>query len=197
MSRSSYCLTVRPLIIFPLILAFFLISCHSKKESLDELSGVKGRPPEKYRNSGKQNEDIYMVLGSEGSTYLNWNGLSQILTLFNGATDCQDCSLSSGYLIAREVLNGGGYLVLTDFCQGNLTSEDVFLVDRQCLPESVSSSGDSCENEIQIVLPQFDDHPMEILRCDQLMSSPVGSEQVNLKLKDSSSSERVPSNTDN
>lgn len=179
---------MRPLIFLPALI-FPLISCSSGKESFDELYKSKGRPPEVYRDrEQQQNEEIYVVLGhteSTGSTHLNWNGLNQVLTLFNGTTDCPNCPLSSGYIITRDLLNRGRTPVLTDFCQGVLTDEDIFVTNRQCLPGDVSRSGDSCENEVQVVLPRINDnYPMEILRCDHLLLRTT--EQATLKLKDRS-----------
>lgn len=87
--------------------------------------------------------------------------------------NCQDCPSSFGHLIKRTFsTNSNETFMITGHCQGSLINEDFFLTARHCLPETVRLPGDSCEDNIQIILPRIDDdNLMNILDCDQLVDA--------------------------
>ena len=159
---------------------FFLVSCNSDKESFNELYEIglnEDHSPEVYQDNDGEDKYILVTPQGSGQTYSRsgWGELNQVLDIFNGTIDCQDCSSSSGYIITRDILDRDRRdLNLTSFCQGNLIDEDVFLVNRHCVPRTISSPGDSCENEIQVVLPRLDeDNLMEVLQCDEMITVPL------------------------
>lgn len=151
------------------ILGFLLVFCHSDNGSIKELYGERGPVPR------DQNENQFVVMTPQESEDSVSGGSSEVLELFDGVMDCPHCLPSLGYLIKTDILdqNPQEEISLTDFCQGRLLQEDVFLVSFHCLPESVQSVGDSCINEVQVILPQIDDdRPMKLLRCEQIIALP-------------------------
>ncbi len=171
----SYCFIVR-FLFFPLILVFFLVSCNSNRESIDnelyERESDESQGPEVYQDGDK--EERYILVTPQGSGRAGWSGPGQSLEdILNETTVCQGCPPSSGYLLTKALFekNDGKKLSLTNFCQGNLIDDNIFLVHSDCLPETVNYEGDSCESEVQVVLPHLDDdRPMEILECNELIA---------------------------
>ena len=164
-----YCISVRFLCFSP-ILVLFLVSCDSDGEAFRELY------EERVNGEGLQSQkNQYVLMNSQGSENSVSDGSAgEVLDLFEGIVDCRSCPPSLGYLIIESVLEGtrNEDLGLTDFCQGYLLEEDIFLVPFYCLPDTVQSVGDSC-NEIQVILPQIDnDRPVRVLRCKQLTALP-------------------------
>ena len=100
---------------------------------------------------------------------LKWNKLDELKYKFE-QLNCQDCPLSFGHLIRKiDLFHDGETHTITKNCQGSLIGEDLFLTARHCLSSSMTP-GDSCEENIQVILPGIDENnPMKIMGCDQLV----------------------------
>ncbi len=170
-----YCVFMRFFCFLP-VLVFFLVSCSSEDKSSSELyDGVlSGGYDGRGQSENGEDEELYVLMIPQGAD--GGSGSSdQISDLFNGTTNCENCSPSLGYLITKEILTDQGpveNIVLTDFCQGYLLNDDVFLVVLDCLPETLRSVGDSCEDEIQVIVPQSDSQYPMVFGCDELLSLP-------------------------
>ena len=85
--------------------------------------------------------------------------------------DCPDCPNSIGQILIRQKSKQGEQtLVRTTNCQGSLIGEDLFLTSRHCLPPEIQNIGDSCQENILVVLPRISDKfPLKTLDCDHLV----------------------------
>lgn len=116
----------------------------------------------------------------------HWNkNLESSLDVFN-QLECLDCPPSFGHIISGSPFEQEGnnvHLIKTNHCQGSLIKEDLFLTAHHCLAESLNSPGDSCADNILIILPRLgNNYPARVLKCDHLVS--LSNEYENLSKDD-------------
>ena len=142
--------------LFSIFFVICLAACHSGKNSSFD-KDIKGEEAEM--------DEIRRPLA------FPWSDLDLFQDQFN-QLECENCPSSFGQLLVKKkvIERDSENIEITGHCQGSLIYEDVFLTARHCLPENVVSPGDSCENNIKVILPRVSaDKPLEILECDQLI----------------------------
>ncbi len=143
---------------FLITLLFCLTACDSGREST-------------FKRVDQGQEDQAEILKKlPRPLKFSWSDPDEFINYFD-QLGCRDCPPSFGHMITRKVMGDGpGSPVAEGHCQGSLIDENIFLTVRHCLPDSVKAPGDSCEDNVQVILPRVsDDMSVEVLRCDQLM----------------------------
>ena len=144
--------------LFVLFSLFCFVACDSGKESLAS-NTVSGKTVKIDR--------LFLPLS------FSWDDLDQdhIQDQFN-QLECENCPASFGHLLVKKKVmeTNDSDMSVTAHCQGSLINEDLFLTARHCLPEGLEKPGDSCEDNIKIILPRVGvDTPSEIFNCDQVV----------------------------
>ncbi len=86
--------------------------------------------------------------------------------------DCADCPASVGQLFAMTVdATQPKPVQITSSCFGGLISENQFLTSRHCIPDDLLVAEQSCENRIQVILPQTQSAlRIERVGCEKIVS---------------------------